>query len=387
MKSNSYYSNRVSVNSIKSTNSIKSYKSEKTNIKKKINQMNSLGSSSTYDNYTNLYKINSARNSKKLIKKPLNLKKKSYFKFNSNELEYYDELRKKIKCQQLINTIIYNDQAKHINKLETYDEPKKYKLGDFFRQPINKSRNIINQILYDKNDVFNSFNSNDSEKKLFYKTLSPNQNKKIKNVINVLVKNKNQILKESDKIENEIKICKNEKLFSSNKIKNKSSLHKRNYSDLIDKSKKETIDFFQLMKKNANNVKKLIEPKDYHYVDNVFNRVIHEDLILNKELVENNTLYDIKTNLIKKQTEFKKIGFQNLNLKEKLKIENFGEYKLKNEKKKLNKKLSELIDTWNNFKGLKSELLKHKILRAYKPLIPRSPFMKQNQIIKAYNEK
>ena len=141
------------------------------------------------------------------------------------------------------------------------------------------------------------------------------------------------------------------------------------------------------MKKNANNVKKLIEPKDYHYVDNVFNRVIHEDLILNKELVENNTLYDIKTNLIKKQTEFKKIGFQNLNLKENLKIENFGEYKLKNEKKKLNKKLSELIDTWNNFKGLKSELLKHKILRAYKPLIPRSPFMKQNKIIKAYYEK
>ena len=45
MKSNSYYSNRVSVNSIKSMNSIKSYKSEKTNIKKKINQMNSLGSS------------------------------------------------------------------------------------------------------------------------------------------------------------------------------------------------------------------------------------------------------------------------------------------------------------------------------------------------------
>ena len=349
--------------------------------------MNSLGSSSTYDNYTNIYKINSARNSKKLIKKPLNLKKKSYFKFNSNELEYYDELRKKIKCQQLINTIIYNDQAKHINKLETYDEPKKYKLGDFFRQPINKSRNIINQILYDKNDVFNSFNSNDSEKKLFYKTLSPNQNKKIKNVINVLVKNKNQILKESDKIENEIKICKNEKLFSSNKIKNKSSLHKRNYSDLIDKSKKETIDFFQLMKKNANNVKKLIEPKDYHYVDNVVNRVIHEDIILNKDFVENNTLFDIKTNLIKKQTEFKKIGFQNLNLKEKLKIENFGEYKLKNEKKKLNKKLSELIDTWNNFKGLKSELLKHKILRTYKPLIPRSPFMKQNQIIKAYYEK
>ena len=348
--------------------------------------MNSLGSSSTYDNYTNINKINSARNSKNLIKKPLNLKKKSYFKFNSNELEYYDVLRKKIKCQQLINTIIYNDQAKHINKLETYDEPKKYKLGDFFRQPINKSRNIINQILYDKNDVFNSFNSNDSEKKLIYKTLSPNQNKKIKNVINVLVKNKNQILKESDKIENEIKICKNEKFFNSN-IKNKSSLHKRNYSDLIDKNKKETIDFFQLMKKNANNVKKLIEPKDYHYVDNVVNRVIHEDIILNKDFVENNTLFDIKTNLIKKQTEFKKIGFQNLNLKENLKIENFGEYKLKNEKKKLNKKLSELIDTWNNFKGLKSELLKHKILRTYKPLIPRSPFMKQNQIIKAYYEK
>jgi hypothetical protein len=367
-------------------NSIKSYKSEKTNIKKKINQMNSLGSSSTYDNYTNINKINSARNSKNLIKKPLNLKKKRYFKFNSNELEYYDELKKKIKCQQLINTIIYNDQAKHINKLETYDEPKKYKLGDFFRQPINKSRNIINQILYDKNDVFNSFNSNDSEKKLIYKTLSPNQNKKIKNVINVLVKNKNQILKESDKIENEIKICKNEKFFNSN-IKNKSSLHKRNYSDLIDKNKKETIDFFQLMKKNANNVKKLIEPKDYHYVDNVVNRVIHEDIILNKDFVENNTLFDIKTNLIKKQTEFKKIGFQNLNLKENLKIENFGEYKLKNEKKKLNKKLSELIDTWNNFKGLKSELLKHKILRTYKPLIPRSPFMKQNQIIKAYYEK
>ena len=385
MKSNSNYSIRFSINSYKSMNSIKSFKSENTKTKKKLNTMNSFGSFSTYDNITNLNKINSSKN---LMKKPLNLKKKSYFKLNTNEYNFLDELKKKIKCQQLINTIVYNDQIKHITKKETYDEPKKYSIGDFFRKPINKSRNIINQIIYDKTDVYNSFNSNDSEKKLIYKTLSPPiQNKKIKNVINVLIKNKNQILKEGHKIENEIKTQKYEKNFNSGKIKNKSSLHKRNYSDLINKNKKETIDFFELMKKNSNNVKKFIEPKDYHYVDSLLNRVIHEDVILNKNFVENNTLFDIKTLSLKKHVEFKKIAFQNLNLKEKLKLENFGEYKFKNEKQKLDHKIAKLIDTWNNFKGLKSELLKHKILRQYKPLIPRSPFTKQNQIIKAYNEK
>jgi hypothetical protein len=119
------------------------------------------------------------------------------------------------------------------------------------------------------------------------------------------------------------------------------------------------IDLEKLLRKNAEKVKFKLEKKDKKLVDQVVNQVLIEDMILHKE-VTNNTEYNTKIQQINLDKIFKKVSYETIALKEKLRIEGLFNHKPQDELSKI-KRLVQKFHVHTN----KEEQEKHDQIRAH----------------------
>lgn len=312
----------------------------------------------------------------------------------NNEYINIDLINRITKCEQLKTEILINEHRKHYSSEGKFEPITYYPKYSFIRKHP-KGRNKYEPCLqYNKMSIFskrspvknlfrtaspdiNHHNhysiitlnnvSNTSQQKTFLLSNRKNSHTKRKTATKLIAKieslHKN-IYYKNKKIQNEIisKTNRDHKKEEKNSFKKnlKQSDVVGNYNLSPKKNENEyVIDLEKLLRKNAKKVKFKLEKKDQKLVDQIVNQVLIEDMILHKE-VTNNTEYNTKIQQINLDKIFKKVSYETIALKEKLRIEGLFNHKPQDELSKI-KRLVQKFHVHTN----KEEQEKHDQIRAH----------------------
>ena len=271
------------------------------------------------------------------------------------------------KCEQLKSEILINEQKMHYSLKKSFEPTLALPLHSFLRKESDSYR-YMPCLPYDKNNIFNKKNSykriftTSSTKDLSIKT-SRNKSKKEK-MYSLIHKTHIDAFDSHKMFKKEISSCKERKSMSE-----KRKIDKEKYISLIEKDR--VIEPTAVILKNAEKVKLHLDEKRGRMLDQVVNKLLIEEKILNKNVNEN-TEYQIKTNQLKLLKEFKRVSYETISLKNKLALDDFYSKGAHKEIEKLKHTVKKLRDKWDNVDYLKSQIKRGNVLRSIQPLIPKS---------------
>lgn len=347
------------------------------------------GTEKNFDEKITDCKTQSTYNIKTIFSEPKDFKDNdfevSYSTLNDGKINI-NLIAKITKCEKLKSEILLKDQKSHYSLKKSYQPTVKHPESFFYRYQKEKRKTYTPTYQYNKNNIYakkspvtNGFRSTRNN---YCTPIGIRKNFKVLTNLSGLKKNlsnmapfsskssRNTSLKKGAKSLERIKKIQleaynknvllrsqieNSSIKASRTIENEKPMDEEKSLDLkkykvYDKGGSVVINLKKLLKSNGEKVKFRIDPKSAKYVDSVVNQVIYEDEKLNKYINEN-TEFQIKSNYLKLDRQFKQIANENLQLKRKLHLDDFYSkpkktelQKIKEEVLKLKKKLDDPED-------------------------------------------